>query len=237
MPHKNPEFASRWLTTCVFLRAGGSSGLKGQPLDGVSAWGAIARGEPSKRTEIVHDIWYTKDPEGGNSKTLRWAALHMGHMKLLQGSGAYSWELYNVTADVGEANDLFNHSAVAVEQGDFNLFLLHACRRPRGASHSPARHRRTSCAVATSSRRTASQLIGRLRLCGSAALLARMAYWTGESSAGARTSVSHSCVHSCIAPHRKPLIIRCDDAMPLMSTLCPVFSPNSPRGFFAKFTC
>ena len=56
---------------------------------GVSAWGAIARNEPSKRSEIVHDIWYMPDAEGGTS--LRWAALRIGHMKLLQGSGANDW--------------------------------------------------------------------------------------------------------------------------------------------------
>ena len=55
----------------------------------MSAWGAIARNEPSKRSEIVHDIWYMPDAEGGTS--LRWAALRMGHMKLLQGSGANDW--------------------------------------------------------------------------------------------------------------------------------------------------
>jgi hypothetical protein len=37
---------------------GASGGLKGLPLDGVSAWGAIARGEPGRRTEIMHDLWY-----------------------------------------------------------------------------------------------------------------------------------------------------------------------------------
>ena len=58
-------------------------------LAGVSAWGAIARNEPSKRSEIVHDIWYMPDAEGGTS--LRWAALRIGHMKLLQGSGANDW--------------------------------------------------------------------------------------------------------------------------------------------------
>ena len=58
-------------------------------LAGVSAWGAIARNEPSKRSEIVHDIWYMPDGEGGTS--LRWAALRIGHMKLLQGSGANDW--------------------------------------------------------------------------------------------------------------------------------------------------
>ena len=46
----------------------------------------------------MHDIWYKKDASSG-VKYLQWAALRLGDMKLLQGSGAKDWELYNVTAD------------------------------------------------------------------------------------------------------------------------------------------
>lgn len=74
--------------------------MKGLPLDGVSAWGAIAHGEPSLRTEIMHDLWYQGNPDPEDRATLKphWAALHLDGMKLLIGSGANDWELYNVTA-------------------------------------------------------------------------------------------------------------------------------------------
>jgi len=75
--------------------------LKGKPLDGVSAWGAIAHGEPSKRNEIVHDLWYQGNPDPDKRHGLKphWAALHFDGMKLLIGSGATSWQLYNITHD------------------------------------------------------------------------------------------------------------------------------------------
>ena len=70
-------------------------------MDGVSAWGAIAHGEPSKRNEIVHDLWYQGNPDPDKRHGLKphWAALHLDGMKLLIGSGATSWQLYNITDD------------------------------------------------------------------------------------------------------------------------------------------
>ena len=58
-------------------------------------------GEPSKRNEIVHDLWYqgNPDPEKRNGLKPHWAALHLDGMKLLIGSGATSWQLYNITRD------------------------------------------------------------------------------------------------------------------------------------------
>ena len=46
-----------WLPTLCEVAgcAGGGSPTGTKPLDGVSAWGAIARNESSKRTEILHD--------------------------------------------------------------------------------------------------------------------------------------------------------------------------------------
>ena len=63
----------------------------------MSAWGAIARGEHSLRTEIMHDLWY-QDQESRAAQKPHWAALHLNGMKLLIGSGANDWQLYNITA-------------------------------------------------------------------------------------------------------------------------------------------
>eukprot|EP01046_Picozoa_sp_COSAG06_P014531 COSAG06_NODE_903_length_11646_cov_15.420975_6_plen_115_part_00 len=96
-----PTLCDKALGDCD-LSGAAAGALKGLPLDGVSAWGAIARGEPSKRTEIVHDIWQIPGPDAdvvddddvedddAMPAGIRWAALRMGDMKLLQGSGANS---------------------------------------------------------------------------------------------------------------------------------------------------
>ena len=48
-----------WLPTLCDPALGNCGDLTtGLPLDGVSAWGAIARGEPGRRKEIMHDLWY-----------------------------------------------------------------------------------------------------------------------------------------------------------------------------------
>ena len=92
-----PTLCDKALGDCNLSGSGGAP--KGLPLDGVSAWGAIARGEPSLRTEIMHDLWYhgNPDPEIRASIKPHWAALHLDGMKLLIGSGANDWELYNIT--------------------------------------------------------------------------------------------------------------------------------------------
>ena len=56
-----PTLCDKALGDCDL--SGASTGLKGQPLDGVSAWGPIARGEPSLRHEIMHDLWYQHNPD------------------------------------------------------------------------------------------------------------------------------------------------------------------------------
>ena len=72
-----PTLCDKALGDCDL--SGAQSGLKGLPLDGVSAWAAISRGEPSKRNEIMHDLWFQGDPDPESRAGLKphWAALHL----------------------------------------------------------------------------------------------------------------------------------------------------------------
>ena len=72
-----PTLCDKALGDCDL--SGAQSGLKGLPLDGVSAWAAISRGEPSKRSEIMHDLWFHGDPDPESRAALKphWAALHL----------------------------------------------------------------------------------------------------------------------------------------------------------------
>eukprot|EP01051_Picozoa_sp_SAG22_P008225 SAG22_NODE_614_length_8559_cov_4.732033_3_plen_152_part_00 len=89
----------------------------------MSAWAAIAHGEAGVRHEIMHDLWYqgNPDPESRAGLKPHWAALHLDGMKLLIGSGATEWELYNLTADVSETNNLMGSEAPAVAAAQARL--------------------------------------------------------------------------------------------------------------------
>jgi|EP01047_Picozoa_sp_COSAG01_P022084 hypothetical protein len=148
-----PTLCDPALGDCDLSGAGSSSQLRGLPLDGVSAWGAISRGEAGRRREIMHDLWFQvsepfhffvrpiltdsylchacscQESEDGNAPgqgnpdpqkrpTLKphWAALHLDGMKLLIGSGATDWQLYNISVDVSEKHNLMGEPSVASAQ-------------------------------------------------------------------------------------------------------------------------
>ena len=110
-----PTLCDPALGDCNLSGGADKGALQGLPLDGVSAWGAISRGEPSKRHEVMHDLWFKNNPDPEKRATLKphWAALHLDGMKLLIGSGATDWQLYNITADVSEKNNLMGDPSVA----------------------------------------------------------------------------------------------------------------------------
>jgi arylsulfatase A-like enzyme len=80
----------------TFCGLAGADAKKGLPLDGVDAWGAIARRERSPRQEIVHSL----------------DVLRAGDWKLIEkGATYYTWEeqplqLYNIREDPYEKRDL-----------------------------------------------------------------------------------------------------------------------------------
>jgi arylsulfatase A-like enzyme len=77
---------SDWFPTLVKLAGGDLNGTK--PLDGFDVWDTINTGEPSPRTEILHNIDPVKTPWYGKCHGYKWcpqAALRVGDWKLLTG--------------------------------------------------------------------------------------------------------------------------------------------------------
>ena len=114
---------SDWFPTLVKLAGGDLNGTK--PLDGFNVWDTIDTGEPSPRTEILHNI----DPEKIylSKHGYQWcphAALRVGDWKLLTGCpGDSRW--------IPPPNSSFNLN----EENDFNkdtkkLFLFNIAQDP-----------------------------------------------------------------------------------------------------------
>ena len=70
--------ATDWFPTFAYLAGVNISHL---PLDGMNIWNAISQGQPSPRTEILHNI----DP------ITNYSAIRMGEYKLLTGMGPGQW--------------------------------------------------------------------------------------------------------------------------------------------------
>ena len=78
------EGAARWFTN-------------GSQLDGYNQWRSLTRQEPSRRTELLHDIDILFPQKGDNMYPGLWdtrvrAAIRVGDMKLITGqAGEYCW--------------------------------------------------------------------------------------------------------------------------------------------------
>ena len=109
-------------TLCEF--AGGCPMPSAQPLDGVSAWGALTSGgTKSNRTEIVHDIclaWmggscleHLNQTGGPGVPHAMYASMVRGDWKIIVGQlkNNYKASIFNLQADPSESNDLASTSA------------------------------------------------------------------------------------------------------------------------------
>ena len=101
---------SDWFPTLVILAGGDLNGTK--PLNGFNVWETINRGEPSPRTEILHNIDPVKTPwyNASFSPGYKWcpqAALRVGDWKLLTGCpGDSRWiPAPNSSFSLSEEND------------------------------------------------------------------------------------------------------------------------------------
>lgn len=115
-----------------------------QPLDGVSAWGALTSGgNMSNRTEIVHDLCL---PWMGGSCLERiteptapgamFASIVKGDFKLIVGqkNDGYKPHVFNIAADPGEANDLIGTAAGAATAKEL-LGVLAEYAKGAGVAH------------------------------------------------------------------------------------------------------
>eukprot|EP00035_Acanthoeca_spectabilis_P010021 m.176584 g.176584 ORF g.176584 m.176584 type:complete len:527 (-) comp14903_c0_seq4:1937-3517(-) len=129
-------------TLCEF--AGGCPMPSAQPLDGVSAWGALTSGgNMSNRTEIVHDLCL---PWMGGSCLERiteptapgamFASIVKGDFKLIVGqkNDGYKPHVFNIAADPGEANDLIGTAAGAATAKEL-LGVLAEYAKGAGVAH------------------------------------------------------------------------------------------------------
>ena len=83
----------------------GADALKGKPLDGMNAWGALAEGKPSPRDEVVYDI-----------EPFR-AALRSGRWKLVwQATLPSRVELFDLVQDPAEATNLADANPAKVAE-------------------------------------------------------------------------------------------------------------------------
>ena len=104
---------SDWLPTLVELAGGNLNGTK--PLDGFNVWETINRGDPSPRTEMLHNIDPVKTPwyHSSFSPGYKWcpqAALRVGDWKLLTGCpGDSRWiPARNSSLDLSEEKNFKN---------------------------------------------------------------------------------------------------------------------------------
>jgi arylsulfatase B/arylsulfatase I/J len=118
---------SDWFPTLVKLAGGDLNGTK--PLDGFNVWETINTGEPSPRTELLHNIDPVKTPWYGKrgSRGYQWcpqAALRVGDWKLLTGCpGDSRWiPPPNSSLNLNEENYLNNDTK--------KLFLFNITQDP-----------------------------------------------------------------------------------------------------------
>lgn len=115
---------------------GAPAGARPKPLDGVSAWGAIARGEAAARSEFLITL---VQPVGGSQEQ---PALRMGAHKLL------GWPpmLFDVEADPRETHDLAKErpqtvAALLARIAQYNHTAVPPCDRLRpDPASDPRRH-------------------------------------------------------------------------------------------------
>jgi arylsulfatase A-like enzyme len=98
----------------TLLRLSGAELAQQHTLDGQDAWPAIAEGQATPHSFILHNV----TPFHGALRAGNWKLVHNGHVNAgaTKASERETWELFDIGKDVGEKHDLSQRYPEVVEQ-------------------------------------------------------------------------------------------------------------------------